>query len=134
MEFVLIVSQYSYSRNMHIVKFDEATFLENAKSFARELMPYKRGNTDSIDDKDLGDLTYEHTDKIRMRYNINDHGDIYFIRSDYANRLMEIAGDYRSDTDRESRGYQKKELVERISNRHSSYVFRTIVERHFELA
>jgi len=132
-KYTLIVSQYSHSRHMYIVKHDPETFIETAKNFARELMSYKRGTNEAVEDKDLGDLVYNPTAEIRSRYNINDYGDIYFINGQYANRLMEEAGNYYVDCYRECRSYVKKELERRIYEHHNGRNVTEILKKYFEI-
>jgi hypothetical protein len=129
----LIISQFYYSRHFFIVKHDE-NFIENAREFALELVAHKRSfETDR--ELYIGDLDPKYSKgEIRQRYNVNDQGDIYFLQSDYANFLMGESWSYKEDTRRESRGFQKKEVVERISKHHSYKNVKEIVEKYFEIA
>lgn len=134
LKYSLVISQYSYSRHMFIVKIDE-NFIDKARECAVELMAYKRG--DAVTDKTyLGDLDPEYTQdkKTRQRYNINDYGDIYFINFTYATRCMYEAFKYKEDSRRESAGYQKKGLVQQISRHHDLNKVRDIISKHFEIA
>jgi hypothetical protein len=130
-KYTLIISQFYYSRHYFIVKHDKH-FMENAKKFALELMKHKRF-IDTEREFYIGDLEAE-SKKIRQRYNINDQGDIYFIQSYYANYCMTVTWMYLEDTRRESRGFQKKAVVERISKHHSYIDVKKIVEKHFKIA
>lgn len=131
-KYSLIISQYYYSRHMFIVHLKE-DFLENAKSFAAELMTYKR-DEDCKREMYLGDFDYIKDSEIRRRYNINDSGDIYFIQSPYINYLMNEAIDYHEDSLRESRGFQKKAITNAISDHHNYRKVKEIVEKYFEIA
>ena len=132
-KYTLIISQYYYSRHYFIVHHTE-DFIEKATEFAKELMTYKRdeGNEKEIY---LGDLDPKYVgDGKRQRYNINDSGDIYFIQSDYANRLAAETWSYKEDTRRESRGFQKKEVTRSIDEHHSYKKVAEIVEKYFVIA
>lgn len=130
--YTLIVSQYRYSRHSFLVKHNPDTFLEQAKALTAELEAYKRP---PACDREInyGDLTYRVTDKIYMQYNVNDWGDIYFISSLYANRLMHEAIEYADTSRRERRGYQKKAHVESIGLHHNYNTVEAIVQKHFEI-
>jgi hypothetical protein len=132
-KYTLIISQYRWSRHFFIVKHDE-NFIENARKFATELMEYKN-SSDSKRELYLGDLdpTYLKAE-IRRRYNINDHGDIYFIQSTSANFLMSESWSYKEDTRRESRGFQKKSDKQSISDHHEYYKVKEILNKYFEIA
>lgn len=130
--YTLIISQYYHSRHMFIVKHDER-FLDSAKAFATDLITYKR-NKDSEGEMEWGDLVYGNPDEIRARYNINDSGDIYFIQSQYANYCKDVAIEYRMDTLRESRGFQRKVVTEAINEHHNYRVVKEIVGKYFEIA
>lgn len=133
-KYTLIVSQYYYSRHYFIVNHT-ADFIERARKFAVELMQYKRdaGNTKGIY---LGDLDPEYSDNkaIRVRYNINDSGDIYFLQSDSINGLAASMCSYQEVSRRESRGFQSKKVITEISEHHDVYRIEEIVSKYFELA
>lgn len=132
-KYTLIVSQFYYSRHTFIVHHTK-DFIERAKSFTAELIAYKRGEEHYVDDPYLGDLDYIKDDKIRYRYNINDHGDIYFIQSNSVNYLKDRAVEFIKCPVREDRGYQKKAIADAISNHHNLSEVRGIVDNHFEIA
>lgn len=131
-KYSLIVSQYYHSRHMFIVHIKD-DFLEKAKEFAYDLMTYKR---EEGCERELyaGDLDYIKGNEIRRRYNVNDSGDIYFIQSKYANYCMSVAMDYREDSIRESKGYQKKAITNDITDYHNYQKVKEIVEKYFEIA
>lgn len=132
-KYTLIISQYYFSRHMFIVHHKQ-DFIEKAKSFSKELMLYKRdeGNQREIY---LGDLDYFKDKKeVISRYNINDSGDIYFIQSNYANRLMEETKRYHEDSIRGSKGYQKKAITNAIGEHHNYGKVKEILEKYFEIA
>jgi len=131
-KYTLIVSQYRYSRHSFLVKHNPDTFLEQAKELTAELEAYKRPPACDME-IDYGDLTYKSPDKIYMRYNVNDWGDIYFISSFYANRLMRDAIEYADTSRRECRGYQKKSHVESVDKHHNYNAVEAIVKKHFEI-
>ncbi|MEB4819767.1 hypothetical protein [Bacillus thuringiensis] len=85
-KYTLLVSQYYHSRHMFIVEH-KGDFLGQAKKCATRLIEYKRKNG-SESEISLRDLTYFKDDTIRSRYNINDPGDIYFIRGDSIKSLI----------------------------------------------
>lgn len=130
-KYTLIISQFYYSRHFFIIKHDE-NFIENAKKFAIDLIEYKR-----CEETDrppyIGDLEYA-TEQIRPRYNINDQGDIYFLQSNYANFCMGESWTYQRDSMRESRGFQSKAVLNRISNHHDLGRVMSIVKKYFEIA
>lgn len=107
-KYVLIVSQYWYSRFAFIVKFNKDTFIENAKKCVAELEKYKREENTS-GELDYGDLVYRDSSKIFRRYNINDSGDIYFILSECANSLKHDVIEFHDESLREARGFQKRQ-------------------------
>lgn len=132
-KYTLIISQYYYSRHYFIVHHTE-DFIEKAREFAKELMAYKR-DADNERVISLGDLGLRYVgNDIRQRYNINDSGDIYFLQSDYANRLAAETWSYKEDTRRESRGFQKKEVTRSISEHHDYKKVAAIVEKYFVIA
>ena len=132
-KYTLIVSQYYHSRHCFIVEFNPKTFIEQAKKLTSDLQKLKR-QAGSEHDIDYGDLTYKQADEIYSRYNINDSGDIYFINSMYSSHLMGVACGYQADSIRESRGYIKAAIKERIYEHHLDYVVRKIVEKYFKIA
>jgi len=135
--YTLIISQYYHSRHSYIVKHDSDTFLDTARKFAAELMEYKRGDPQEWlrpINESLGDLIYRPDNKIRSRYNINDSGDIYFIQSKYANYCKCIAVEYADDSRREAIGFKRKEVLNKISERHNRDTVKAIVEKYFEIA
>ena len=131
-KYTLIVSQYYHSRHAFIVKHDSKTFLKKAKGFVAELEEYKRPD-DLGREASFGDLTSRNDDVMRSRYNVNDYGDIYFLNSMYANHLMEEAIKYHEQSMRESKGYQKKAVLEHISNHHNQWRVKEILEKYFEI-
>lgn len=131
-KYSLIVSQYYHSRHMFIVHIKD-DFIEKAKKFSYELMAYKR-DEGKQKELDAGDLDYIKSDEIRRRYNINDSGDIYFIQSPYANYCMSVAIEYREDSIRESRGFQKKVITNAIEKHHNYNKVKEILEKYFEIA
>lgn len=131
-KYSLIVSQYYFSRHMFIVHIKE-DFIEKAKQFAYELMVYKRSE-DCERELYAGDLDYIKDGEIRRRYNTNDSGDIYFIQSPYANYCMHEAIEFREDSIRESRGFQKKSITNAISEHHDYRKVKEIVGKYFEIA
>lgn len=137
-KYTLIVSQYYYSRHSFIVRF-EPDFLDRAKKFVEELISYKRNSEKDYSHSDetfgkLGDLSYAKSDKVRHRYNINDAGDIYFMNYEYANRAMCEAVEYAITSERESKGYKRKQIQDDISNHHSYRAVCEIVQKYFEIA
>lgn len=130
--YTLIISQYYHSRHFFIVQHTD-DFLKRAKLCADELMLYKR---DEGDTRELyaGDIDYDKTSEIRVRYNINDAGDIYFIQSNYANYLASESRKYLEDSIRESKGYQEKKITDQISEHHDYSHISKIVQKHFDLA
>jgi len=132
-KYTLIVSQYYHSRHSFIVKFNAKTFIEQSKKFVAELEKLKR-QPDNDRDIDYGDLTYRKTDEIYSRYNINDSGDIYFFNSRYANILKGEACSQQTESIRNSKGYIKVAIQERVREHHSDYMIRAIVEKYFEIA
>ncbi|MGO4496484.1 hypothetical protein AB4114_11360 [Paenibacillus sp. 2RAB27] len=131
--YVLIISQYYYSRHFFIVK-RPSDFLDKAREFAKELMTYKREET-STREMYLGDLDPKYSgDGSRTRFNINDSGDIYLLQSDYANKLMWESWSYKEDSRRESRGFQKKEVTQSIDKHHNYDNVADIVKKYFEIS
>lgn len=132
-KYVLIISQYYHSRHFFIVKRPE-NFLEKSREFAVELMTYKRDESNT-NEMYLGDLDPKYAgDGNRSRYNVNDNGDIYFLQSNYANKLMDESWSYKEDSKRESRSFQKKSVTESIDKHHSYSVVAKIVDKHFEIS
>lgn len=118
---------------MFIVKIDE-NFIETARKFSAELMNYKRDETDNRGIY-LGDLDPKYcTSEMRCRYNINDHGDIYFINATYANRCMCESWEYKEHSRRESAGFKSKAVLESIKNHHNYDEVKDIVKKYFEIA
>jgi len=133
-KYCLIVSQYYHSRHMFIVKIED-NFLENAREFAVELMEYKR--SESTKGTYLGDLgpTYSNSKtEMRSRYNINDAGDIYFMNYGCANSCMLEAFKYKEDSQRESVGFKRKDVLHAISEHHEYFKVREILTEYFEIA
>lgn len=132
-KYTLIVSQYYHSRHSFIVKHDSETFLEKAKSFVAELEKYKR-DEDCKEGVKLGDLIYHNQNIMSPRYNVNDHGDIYFINATYVNALVHDAIEYHEVSRRESIGFKGKGVNESIGKHHDFWIVRGILEKHFEIA
>lgn len=132
-KYTIIISQYYHSRHIFIVNHD-ADFIQKARSFAKELMLYKR-DADNQRVMYLGDLDPEYSDgkSIRPRYNINDSGDIYFIQSNYVNYCKDVAIEYHDTSKREARGFQSKRVTDEIGSHHDYRRVKEIVERHFEI-
>lgn len=136
-KYSLIVSQYYHSRYYFIVNCTD-DFVEKAKTFATELMAYKR---DEAENKyrnpikeNLGDLIYFKDPEIKARYNINDAGDIYFIQGNSINHLFGEMEYYKKYSVMESKGYIKKAIVQAIENHHDVSIISEIVKKHFVLA
>ena len=134
-KYTLIITQYYHSRHFFIVEYTN-DFLNKYKAFCTELMEYKRSEGN---ERDLycGDIDYQLENghkEIRRRYNINDSGDIYLLNSDSANYLAGETRSYQRDSIRESKGYQKKSLLNEIGEHHDYSVISNIVKNHFELA
>lgn len=132
-KYTLIVSQYWHSRHFFIVQH-EPDFIEKARTFAAELMDYKR-DEGCKRGKYLGDLDPEYVgDGSRRRYNINDTGDIYFLQSDSITHLHNELKGYEADSRRERRGFKRKEVTVSIDQHHDFDRVDEIVRKYFEVA
>lgn len=109
--YCLIISQYYHSRHSFIVEFPE-DFITKCKAFIVDLETYKRINK-AVKYR-FGDFGYDTGEVINRRYNVNDAGDIYFINSNSINELMGVAEDYFLTSYKESRPYQRKEIINNI--------------------
>ena len=132
-KYILIVSQYYHTYHQFIVKYDDK-FIEKAKSTARDLIKYKRGE-DCEKEECLGDLTYPFSsDRIRARYNINDIcGDIYFINCETLEEVLCSYSHYIKESMKASRVYKKKSVLEDIDVYHQVKFVRAIIKKHFEI-
>lgn len=135
-QYTLIVSQYYHSRHTFIVGHDER-FLERAKAFVTELSVYKR-NEDDTRPINFGDLSYIHevlqSPEIRIRYKINDSGDIYFRQSTSIEHCENMAVEYHETSIYESKEFKTKKITNEILKHHDYDRVREIVEKHFEIA
>ncbi len=107
--------------------------MENqGKSLIEELEKYKR-ECDDTDEIDYGDFNSEWFRKDRKRLNVNDAGDIYFEVYDYANRCMQEALKYQETSRMQSRGYQRKDVMKKISDHHDYSIIKRIIEKYFRI-
>ncbi len=125
---LLIESQYYFSRHYFLVEYDSNTFPDQAKFFVNELEKYKR-KSDVAKPIEYGDLEYFEPD--RRRYNINDSGDIYFtIFNTATGALREIKEEWER-SNREGRGFQRKEVLENIAAHHNYQRVWEMIDKHF---
>lgn len=141
-EYVLITSQYYHSRHSFIVKYDKDTFLEDARALVTDLFALKRAEGYVCRDRyPFGDLDDKFYRENGSRHNINDAGDIYFIKHERANYLSHIVSDYdnQSRLDLKHSGYDKrtktfKNILAKIEKHHNYRDVVGIVMKHFEVA
>jgi hypothetical protein len=132
MRCLLITSQYYNSRYCFICEHNEDTLENQGKSLIEELEKYKRAHDDT-DEIDYGDFNSEWFRKDRKRLNVNDTGDIYFEVYDYANRCMQEALKYQEASRMQSRGYQRKDVMVKISEHHDYGIIKSIIEKYFRI-
>lgn len=132
-KYTLIVSQYYHSRHAILVKFEEDTFLDQARKVVAELEAYKRTRRERK--LNLGDLEPEYCgETFRHRYNVNDEGDIYIISEPEADELISVAAGYMLDTHVEGRKFKSQKVKDEINEHHDYDQVRKIVAAHFEIA
>lgn len=129
-KYSLIISQYYHSRYSFIVEFPN-NFIGTCEKFLEDIQDYKRGNRKQP--YQYGDFGYRNTDKIFLRYNVNDEGDVYVINACSINDLKDMAEKYAIDSYRESRQYIKKNVLEEINKHHDYFKISTIVDKHFNV-
>lgn len=132
--YCLIVSQYYYSRHCYIVEYDPDSFLYSARGLIEELEVYKRTKELQAFAIYYGDLSKEHYTPGRQRYNVNDIGDIYFLIKSTANGLLYDFREFQMASYKESRGYQRKNVEQRVSENHDWCTVSDIVSKYFVLA
>jgi hypothetical protein len=130
--FVLIISQYYYSRHYFIVRPDESTYMQKAQSFLTELEAYKRDKNNK-ECTYYGDMCEKYFTGVGRRYNVNDSGDVYFIPVASVTGAVEIIKKYQDDSRREAAGFQRKAVKQAIQEHHNTTKITEIVSKYFEI-
>lgn len=113
---------------------EESNFVGKARNLSRELIVHRGGKVNERENY-LGDFAEKYYVPDKPRYNVNSFsGDIYFIRSESVTQLMRVASNYKLDSYKESRGYQRKSDVNDISKYHDYEDIKSIVSKHFKIA
>ena len=132
-KYILIVSQYYYSRHMLVVdaNMDDAEYYEKARMLIDELQQYKRNDDKESRPFAYGDMAEKYYKGTQRRYNVNDAGDIYFIPCwSFQQALYEIKG-YWEDSRTGRRGYVKKHITKAIGDHHDIFRIHSIIVKHF---
>lgn len=132
-KYSVTTSQYGYSYHSFICKFDVKTFMENAKSMARELIVYRANDGRKVDNDALGDLTYWEKKTIRSTYNVNAAGDIYFRNCDTLERAREIVQEWDKQAKSMKGVFRRKGMAEAIRKHHNVKKIKAIIEKYFEI-
>lgn len=130
--YIVITSQYRWSRHSFIVKAD-ANFYEKARRLICALESYKRQNNQA--EPCYGDLDVKYFRGIEngFRYNVNDFGDIYFECVDTINSAIEKIKYHWDANRKDSVGYKRKLLVEDVLKHHDKDVVQSIISTYFEI-
>ncbi|MGH4125132.1 MAG: hypothetical protein ACREV6_19625 [Clostridium sp.] len=133
-KYTVIISQYYHDRHYVVVEFNKETFIKQMQNCTKELDLYKSNNLGNLEDLKHSDPFYSANFEIRSRYNVNAHGDIYFLNTFFANRCQEeIQRDIR-ESKYSRQGFKKKQVLDDISKNHSYRKVFEIIEKHFKIA
>lgn len=131
MKYLLIVSQYRWSRHMFICELPTGKSLfQNARALIEELENYKR--TDKDKPIDYGDMQGKHYSGANRRYNVNDSGDIYFIPlSSLSKRGLHEIKTYWEDSYKGHQGFKSNEQTNSIYEHHDYAIISEMVMKYF---
>lgn len=133
-KYTVIISQYYHDRCYFVVEFNKETFITQMQNCTKELDMYKSNFLGSMKDIEKSDPWYSANHEIRSRYNVNSHGDIYYLNTFFVNRTQELIQKDIRDSNYGRQGFKKKQVLEDVRKNHNYSTIFEIIKKHFKIA